>query len=729
MKKKNHRSLLKLFAATMFAVLSLCFFTEDTRAAGVTLTSAPTSQTINAGQRAMYTLKINRTSYADKVTLSATSLPPKGAASFNPNTTTASSSTLSVTTTTDTPAGTYNLKINGSANGITIDPIFITLVVKPAPDITLTATPDTHSALGGQYVTYTIDITRTNFDGPVSFTAEDLPPGVSGYFEPSTTYGNRVYFRALPSFNFQCNGMINIIATAQGLLASKNLKLYLVSNCGVNWTRQFGSTVKDSVQHFGFTNSKAVTDSAGNFYVVGNTQGLIDPNGNNGLIGGFDGWVSKFDKFGNQQWIQQIGSDKEDYATEVKADNAGNVYVAGYTNGILGTRFDHYDVWLAKFDSNGNRLWLRQTGSSLEEGRFGIELSFDGNGNIRLVYLRARAEFNGNRIVTTVFNPNGNQTSSNDFRLSVSGFINEIALANDGSVFVVGHDFFSNADAWVSKFSSGGIRAWTQLIQPSVDDERANRVTTDNSGNVFVSGCKSSTINGNDLVNCTGSATEDAWVAKFDSAGNTSATWQPKSISTNAKDTIIDLTTDANGNLYLTGTTDGSFERTGGNAGASDIFFSRIDANGTQQWLKQMGTAGNDSGTAIAFNAAGEIFVSGISDGALGGPSSGDLDVWVMSYSANPAFVPMITSIAPASARAGNTVTITGTNFSRPLLGSPVRFNGVAATVLSITTRPDSNVMDMTVVVPQGATTGRITITNFYFCPVAISQTDFTIIP
>lgn len=727
MKKKNHKGLIKLFAAILFAIFSLCFLTEDIHAAGVTLTSVPTSQTINAGQTATYTIKINRNAYTDKVTLSAMSLPPKASASFNPNTTTASSSTLTVTTTTDTPAGTYGIKINGSANGITIEPIFITLIVKPAPDITLTATPDTHSTVGGQYVTYTIDITRTNFDGAVSFTAEDLPLGVSGFFEPSTTYGNRVYFRAMPSFNFQCNGLINVRASGLGLLI-KDLKLYLVSNCGVNWTRQFGSTVKDSVQHFGYTNSKTATDSAGNFYVVGNTQGLIDPNGNNGG-GGFDGWVAKYDRFGNQQWIRQIGSDREDYATEVKADAAGNIYVAGYTNGNLGgTRFDHYDVWLAKYDSSGNRLWLRQTGSSLEEGRYGIELSVDGSGNIQLVYLRARGVFNGNRIVTTFFNSNGNQTSSSEVRLSIAGFINEIALANDGSVFVVGHDFFSNADAWVAKFS-GGTRAWTQNILPGTDDERANRVTTDSSGNVFVSGCMSSTLNGNDLVNCTGGATEDAWVAKFDAAGNTPASWQPKSVSTNAKDTIIDLTTDANGNLYLTGTTDGSFERVGGNAGASDVFFSRIDANGTQQWLRQMGTAGNESGTAIAFNASGQIFVSGISDSMFGGPSNGDLDVWVMGYSANPAFVATITGITPVSARVGNTVTITGTNFSRLLLGSPVYFNGVAATIVSITTRPNSNIMDMTVIVPQGATKGRITVTNRYFCPVAISQTDFTIIP
>jgi uncharacterized protein (TIGR03437 family) len=65
---------------------------------------------------------------------------------------------------------------------------------------------------------------------------------------------------------------------------------------------------------------------------------------------------------------------------------------------------------------------------------------------------------------------------------------------------------------------------------------------------------------------------------------------------------------------------------------------------------------------------------------------------------------PSISSFSPGTASIGDTVTITGKNFSGVTI---VRFNGVNAasfTVVSAT--------QITAVVPVGATTGKITVAN-----------------
>jgi len=65
---------------------------------------------------------------------------------------------------------------------------------------------------------------------------------------------------------------------------------------------------------------------------------------------------------------------------------------------------------------------------------------------------------------------------------------------------------------------------------------------------------------------------------------------------------------------------------------------------------------------------------------------------------------PTITSFTPTNGTVGTTVTITGTNFSATAANNTVAFNGTAANVTAATTT------QLTVTVPTGATTGKITV-------------------
>ena len=60
-------------------------------------------------------------------------------------------------------------------------------------------------------------------------------------------------------------------------------------------------------------------------------------------------------------WLTQFGSSGADMLTAVAVDSNGDVICGGATNGALtGTSSGGYDAWIAKFDSTGDQVWIKQ---------------------------------------------------------------------------------------------------------------------------------------------------------------------------------------------------------------------------------------------------------------------------------------------------------------------------------------------------------------------------------
>jgi hypothetical protein len=149
------------------------------------LAASPASQTVGRGASADYTVSVSRTGgFADSVTLSVGGLPAGTSASFAPNP--ADSSTLTVTTSSTTPAGTYPLTITGTG-GATTHSTSATLVVS-APDFSLSASPATQSIVRGRTASYGVSVTPSGgFAAAVSLTVSGLPGGASAGFSPNPT--------------------------------------------------------------------------------------------------------------------------------------------------------------------------------------------------------------------------------------------------------------------------------------------------------------------------------------------------------------------------------------------------------------------------------------------------------------------------------------------------------------------------------------------------------------
>ena len=111
------------------------------------------------------------------------------------------------------------------------------------------------------------------------------------------------------------------------------------------WTKQLGTSSSDG-------GSGVTTDSSGNVYVTGYTLGGLDGNTNSGS---YDMFLVKYNSSGTKQWTKQLGSSGWDWGNGVTTDSSGNIYVTGYTNGGLdgNTNSGSYDIFIVKYNSSG----------------------------------------------------------------------------------------------------------------------------------------------------------------------------------------------------------------------------------------------------------------------------------------------------------------------------------------------------------------------------------------
>jgi hypothetical protein len=96
-------------------------------------------------------------------------------------------------------------------------------------------------------------------------------------------------------------------------------------------------------------------DTNGNVYVAGRSR--IPPPGGEWATTAV---LRKYDSTGAEQWIRETDPDGFDGWFSVDVDSAGDVYVAGYTDGSLLMLPLDADALIRKYDSSGAEKWTKE---------------------------------------------------------------------------------------------------------------------------------------------------------------------------------------------------------------------------------------------------------------------------------------------------------------------------------------------------------------------------------
>ncbi|MBL9003364.1 MAG: SBBP repeat-containing protein [Myxococcales bacterium] len=200
-------------------------------------------------------------------------------------------------------------------------------------------------------------------------------------------------------------------------------------------------------------------------------------------------------------------------------------------------------------------------------------------------------------------------------------------LASDraGNVYVAGYTYGSfpgqlpagKADGFVAKLGSDGGLVWlTQLGTAEID--QLTSVVVDADGAVYAAGQTEGAFPGH-----TNAGLSDVVVVKLRPDG--SQEWI-RQFGTDQKDRTdgvpddrsVALSLDAAGDVYVAGSTQGSFAGES-SAGLGDAFVTRLDNTGKQIWLRQLGSVGNDAFLSLGPNPVGGVLAVGWARGPIAG--------------------------------------------------------------------------------------------------------------
>jgi len=401
-------------------------------------------------------------------------------------------------------------------------------------------------------------------------------------------------------------------------------------------------------------------DIVGNVFVAGCTYSsdfpTIPGTYDTTYKGMWDVFISKLDSnLQNLLASTFLGSSGTDYVSSISIDNCGNIYVVGYTDSSdFPTTPDAYDTtfsrwneaFVSKFNSNLQNL-IASTflgGSSLDKA---YSISIDDTGNVYVVGVTMSRNF---PITLDAYDTNYNVGHFDAFvskfdgnleNLLVSTFLGgdsndyaySISIDDSGYVFVVGEtnspDFPTtpcaydttydiNMDAYVSKFDGNLQNLIASTFLGDFYDDRANSVSIDNRGNVYVTGWtwSSDFPTTPHAYDVTYNYSCDGFISKFDSGlANLLASTFLGSVS---YDYAHSIAIDDSGNVYVTGwtyspdfpTIPGAYDTTYN--GSRDAFVSKFDCNLENLLVSTfLGGDSNDSASFIAIDDSGNVYVTG----------------------------------------------------------------------------------------------------------------------
>ena len=345
-------------------------------------------------------------------------------------------------------------------------------------------------------------------------------------------------------------------------------------------------------------------DSQGNFYCSGEVSDTTYFADTTFVTNFGDIFIAKFSTEGELLWVKTCGGTGLDRGLDLKIDSDDNAVITGFFSGsatfgdITLVSADHHDLFIAKYNSSGNLLWVVQgAGLGIDEG---LCLSTSSTNDIYV----------GGFFESTL--------NIGSFNLS-TGFTEALFLA---------------------KIDHVGNVIWAkQTVMGESGHAAINDIIIDSSGDIVFTGYFFMEITFQNTTLLSYDESDDIFIAKYNNNGD--EIWV-KQAGGDSNDNGNGIDVDESGNIYLAGefrltATFDSFILTSTDNN-SDLFFGKLDPSGNFIWIEQGSGAQRDAPYSVSYNQINGVAICGTytSDFTIGDStfnSGATDDIFVANFS------------------------------------------------------------------------------------------------
>lgn len=306
-----------------------------------------------------------------------------------------------------------------------------------------------------------------------------------------------------------------------------------------------GNSGYDWRQGIGLSPALAV-DEFGNIFVTGA-----------GGSGSTSDYITiKYDSDGNRKWVRRYNgpADSWDSVEAIAVSRAGNIFVTGSS-----AEGDTDNIATIKYDSDGNRMWVRRYGDLDEGFEWPRALAVDADGNVFVAGYSQDGDAEGPTDETEdyliiKYDSAGNRKWVRRYDNHPSDMATGLAVDAGGNAIVTGASGLPNSNYVTIKYDSDGNRKWIRRYKaPGKGVNRATAIAVDSAGNIFVTGHSGARKKRSDYA-----------TIKYDPQGNVE--WVKRysgDLSKKLSESPDALAIDIHGNVVITGRSWGLNGRTG----------------------------------------------------------------------------------------------------------------------------------------------------------------------
>jgi hypothetical protein len=364
------------------------------------------------------------------------------------------------------------------------------------------------------------------------------------------------------------------------------------------WSKSYGGSAEDKA-------SSVVKTIDGGFMVLSSTDS------NDGDVSKThamtDIWLTKFNAEGNLSWSKTIGGSLNDYGTSIIATSDGNYIIAGYSgsnDGDIIKNVGLHDFFISKIDNLGNIIWSKNYGFISHDHAHKIIQTSDGG-----YFVAGFADYSG--IIGT--EGTGNHGEGHSLKIS------SISAQKKHGV----GEFFG------IKIDANGNFKWYRYFGGTQND-RVNDVVEANDGGIIMVGYSESADF--DITNNKGGY--DYWVIKLEQDGHLH--WK-ESYGGSGIDQAFSIAKTNNNSYLIAGRSNSQDGQISKNKGNFDAWVIHINDHGHLLWEKSFGTELFDTASMIKKVSNGNFVIAGNTRGSLTATANrGENDYWLFEIDNMP---------------------------------------------------------------------------------------------